>query len=226
MSNAIQLNLWDWLEEAALAAAQMPELVTVADGVAALDSVMDAIADESIPEQLTVAAEAFVQLSAILERKSEQWLGSDGGSGLALEADWMEGLVRRSVSFDLSSLVESPLPPDVPKRQRPTSDSSLVAAVEPDKLLALVEQLAQEPEFVQAQLALLAGGEMPGQWQDAIERAWSSSASTINFVQLQQQTGLAPVELWLALLLSSNYRLVPNAEACGFYQLDFQVRRG
>ena len=41
MNKAIQLNLWDWLEEASIAASQVPELVAVSDGVAALDSVME-----------------------------------------------------------------------------------------------------------------------------------------------------------------------------------------
>ena len=73
MSNAIQLNLWDWLEEASIVAEQVPELVAISDGVAALDSVIEAIAHELIPAQLSVAAEAFAQLSAILECKSERW---------------------------------------------------------------------------------------------------------------------------------------------------------
>ena len=226
MSNAIQLNLWDWLEEASIVAGQVPELVAVSDGVAALDSVMDAMTHESILAQLSVAAEAFAQLSAILESKSERWLNvwdTHGADGLALEADWMAGLVRQPVSFDLSPLVEvSPLPAK-PKRQRPTADSSLAAPVEPDKLLEMIEQLAQDPEFVQAQLAALAGGETPGQWQEAIERSWGR-ADQVSFAQLQQQTGLAPVELWLGLLLGG-YRLLPQAEAEQFYQSDFQVSR-
>ena len=226
MSDTIQLNLWDWLEEAFIAAGQVPELVTVSDGVAALDSVMDAMTLESIPAQLSVAAEAFAQLSAILECKSERWLSgwdADGCDGLALDDDWMAGLVRQPVSFDLSPLVEVPPLPELPKRQRLTADSSLAGAVEPDRLLEMIEQLAQDPEFVQAQLAALAGGETPGQWQEAIERSWGR-ADQVSFAQLQQQTGLAPVELWLGLLLGG-YRLLPQAEVEHFYQADFQISR-
>jgi hypothetical protein len=227
MNNAIQLNLWDWLEEASIAAGQVPELVAVSDGVAALDSVMESMTLESIPAQLSVAAEAFAQLSAILECKSERWLSgwdADGADGLALDDDWMAGLVRQPVSFDLSLLVEVPLLPALPKRQRPTADSSLAAPVEPNRLLEMIEQLAQDPEFVQAQLAALAGGETPGQWQEAIESSWDSSLAQVSFAQLQQQTGLAKVELWLGLLLGG-YRLLPQAEVEHFYQSDFQVSR-
>ena len=225
MRDTIQLNLWDWLEEASIAAGQVPELVAVSDGVAALDSVMDAMTLEPIPAQLSVAAEAFAQLSAILECKSERWLGwdADEADGLALDDDWMVGLVRQTVSFDLSPLVEMPALPELPKRQRPTVDSSLAAPVEPNKLLEMIEQLAEEPEFVQAQLAALAGGETPGQWQEAIEHSWGQSAQ-ISFAQLRRQTGLAPVELWLGLLLGG-YQLLPAAEAEQFYQSDFWVSR-
>jgi hypothetical protein len=227
MSDTIQLNLWDWLEEAFIAAGQVPELVAVSDGVAALDSVMDAMTLESIPAQLSVAAEAFAQLSAILECKSERWLSgwdADGADGLALDDDWMAGLVRQPVSFDLSPLVEVPPLPEPSKRQRPTADSSLVGAVEPNRLLEMIEQLAQDPEFVQAQLAALAGGETPGQWREAIENCWDCCSAQVSFAHLQQQTGLAPVELWLGLLLGG-YRLLPQADVGRFYQSDFQISR-
>ena len=103
----------------------------------------------------------------------------------------MAGLVRQPVSFDLSPLVEVPLCQPCQNGSVPTPDSSLAGPVEPDRLLEMIEQLAQDPEFVQAQLAALAGGETPGQWQEAIESSWGSSSAQISFAQLQKQTGLA-----------------------------------
>lgn len=229
----LQLNLWDWLDEAAQVVESIPELIAVADGITALDSVLETVSDQPALDQLALASEAFVQLSDLLERKSRQWLDSwqrDRVDATELSEDWSTGIVRQPVSFDLSDLVANREPPLKPKRIRRTADSSLAAPVDPERLLALLTQLHMTPEAVQAQLLNLAGNESPTDWGNQIATAMQRycgssqhSSDCIPFTALQQATGLSTTELWLGLLLGG-YILQPPDRAdldpdTQFYQL-------
>jgi hypothetical protein len=233
------LRLWDWLDEATQVVEQVPELVQVADGVAALEWVLDDLLAEPIAIQLAVAAEAIARLSNVLDRKSEEWLADwdrQAAEGLALTRDWTMGLVRQSVVFDLTPLLA--VPDNSPKlRQRPVrpaADSSIAAPVTVETMLAMVDQLELDQLTVQAQLACLAGEELPQRWQSNIAQVLAQHLQTgrtqMTFSQLQQQTGLAPVELWLGLLLGG-YQLeaiLPQQlhaldSAQTFYQMEIRV---
>lgn len=213
----IQLHLWDWLEEAAAVAQQMPEQVAVTEGLDALDGMISAMSHCSIPARLAVAAEAFARLSQILEAKAQSWLSAaleDGNDGLVLEPDALAGLVRQPPSFDLSELVEQPALPQRPPRQQTAPDSSLAGPVEPARLVAMLDDLARDRDFLQGQLALFAGDEQPIAWLEVIQRTWNED-NALPFQALLQLSGLDPIELWLALLLGG-YLL--QAEDDKFYQ--------
>lgn len=221
----IQLNLWDWLAEAAEAVRACPDLVTLDHGTTALDQTMQASADLPLASQLHLAAQALEQLSDILEVKAQQWLDGfaqdiDAAPGLELLPEDLAGLVRQSVSLDYDSFVEpSALKP---KRLRPTSDSTRAAPVAPAKLLEMLDQMLSDPQFVQSQLAKLAGGEEPGYWGERIAEVWPEEQAQPQFSLLQAATGLAPVEVWLGLLLRG-YSLSRTGDESQFYGSDFVV---
>jgi hypothetical protein len=233
------LKLWDWLDEATQVVEQVPELVQVADGVAALEWVLDDLLTEPIALQLAVAAEALARLSNVLDRKSEEWLADwdrQTTEGISLAADWTTGLVRQSVVFDLSPLLATPgtSPKTRLRPTRPAVDSSIAAPVTVESMLAMVDQLELDQLSVQAQLACLAGEELPQHWQNEIAQVMTQHRQVgekqITFSQLQQQTGLAAVELWLGLLLGG-YQLeaiLPQQRhtldaAQRFYQMEIRV---
>lgn len=238
-SESVQLTLWDWLNEAAQAVEQMPELIDLNSGIMALETVMDSIANQPVLTQLAIASDASVQLSNLLERKSQEWLEEwrrGRVEAIGLSEDWAAGLVRQPVHFDLSPLVETPEPPLKPKRIRRTADSSLAAPVEMERVLELLNQLIEiptTPETVQQQLLSLAGNETPTEWGKQIAAAMQQYCSSnvppsslhdcITFIRLQQATRLSITELWLGLLLNG-YSLRPAAPRSGdspeaFYQL-------
>ncbi len=216
----LQLDLWDWLEEAAQVVEYLPELIAVTDGITALDGVLATLSQQPVLDQLGIAATALDQLSTLLERKSHEWLSAweqddSGMSGVELSSDWSAGLVRQPPSFDLSALVEVPPPPLKPKRIRPTKDSSIAAEVDPERILEMLIQMSQSPDAVQQQLFDLAGSESPTEWAERIATCLSQNLAdspTISFAQLQQATQLSPSELWLGLLLGG-YILQPPLPA-------------
>ncbi|WNZ27869.1 hypothetical protein HJG54_34155 [Leptolyngbya sp. NK1-12] len=236
------LNLWDWLDEATQVVDQMPELVQVIDGIDAFESVMQDLLTEPNPvrttsrlrEQLTVASEVLERLAHLLDRKSAEWLAEwNRQTAEGIEASDWTGLVRQSVTFDLSSLLAPPdSAPKLQRRPRPTKDSSLAAPVPLETMLAMVDQFEQT-QLTQAQLADLAGEERPQQWQTQIAQILAQYRQAgrlhVTFKQLQQQTNLAPVELWLGLLLSGypleavrpSSHLLDSAQA--FYQMEIRV---
>ena len=210
----LQLMLWEWLDEAAQVVAQLPELVTVQDGVAILDAALEDLSQTPLSVQLSIAAQAIDQLAGLYQRKAEELLfgwENQAAIGVTLSADWSAGLVRQPVAFDLSAVVEpvAETPPRQAKRNPAVDpEASIAAPIPKENAIAFVDAIAEGDADLQSQLAALAGDESPAQWQAAIDRSFDEfeESTTLTFTQLRQQTGLAPVELWLGLLLGS-YRL-------------------
>ena len=210
----LQLMLWEWLDEAAQVVAQLPELVVVQDGVAILDAALEDLSQTPLSVQLSIAAQAIDQLAGLYQRKAEELLfgwENQAAIGATLSSDWSAGLVRQPVAFDLSAVVE-PVAETPPRRAKrdPAVDpeASIAAPISKENAIAFVDAIAQGDADLQSQLTALAGNESPALWQAAIARNFEGmeKSTALTFTQLRQQTGLAPVELWLGLLLGS-YRL-------------------
>ena len=210
----LQLMLWEWLDEAAQVVAQLPELVTVQDGVVILDAALEDLSQMPLSVQLSIAAQAIDQLAGLYQRKAEELLfgwENQTAIGATLSADWSAGLVRQPVAFDLSAVVE-PVAETPPRQAKcnPAVDpeASIAAPISKENAIAFVDAIAEGDADLQSQLAALAGDESPAQWQAAIDRCFKEfkRSTTLTFTQLRQQTRLAPVELWLGLLLGG-YRL-------------------
>ncbi len=210
----LQLMLWEWLDEAAQVVAQLPELVTVQVGVSILDAALEDVSQMPLAVQLSIAAQAIDQLAGLYQRKAEELLlGWENSAtiGATLSADWSAGVVRQPVAFDLSAVVE-PVGEKPPRRSKRHSaidpEASIAAPIAKANAIAFLDAIAEGEADLQSRLAAFAGDESPAQWQRAIDRSFEGGEErmSLTFTQLRQQTGLAPVELWLGLLLG-NYRL-------------------
>ena len=233
----LQWMLWEWLDEAAQVVAQLPELVTVQEGIVILDAALEDLSQMPLSVQLSIAAQAIDQLAGLYQRKAEELLfgwENQAAIGATLSSDWSAGLVRQPVAFDLSAVVE-PVAAKLPRRSKRDSvidpEASIAAPIPKENAIAFVDAIAEGDTDLQSQLAALAGDESPAQWQAAIDRSFEGGeeAMILTFTQLRQQTGLAPVELWLGLLLGS-YRLSqapPSFQAdaaIAFYSGELWVR--
>ena len=207
----LQWMLWEWLDEAAQVVAQLPELVTVQEGIVILDAALEDLSQMPLSVQLSIAAQAIDQLAGLYQRKAEELLfgwENQAAIGATLSSDWSAGLVRQPVAFDLSAVVE-PVAAKLPRRSKRDSvidpEASIAAPIPKENAIAFVDAIAQGDLDLQSQLAAFAGDESPALWQASIDRSFASFRDPVSltFSQLRQQTELAPVELWLGLLLGS-----------------------
>ena len=205
----LQLMLWEWLDEAAQVVTQLPELVMVQAGVAILDAALEDLSQTPLSTQLSIAAQAIDQLAGLYQRKADELLlgwENQSAIGATLSADWAAGIVRQPVVFDLSGVVE-PAANKLPRRSKhrpaPDPESSLAAPIPKENAIAFLDAISVGEADLQTRLAAFAGNESPTQWQRAIDQSFEGVEKSTNFTftQLRQQTGLAPVELWLGLLL-------------------------
>ena len=216
----LQLLLWEWLDEAAQVVAQLPELVVVQDGVSMLDAALQDLSGMPLSVQLSIAAQAIDQLAGLYQRKAEELLfgwENEAAIGATLSADWSAGVVRQPVAFDLSAVVE-PIAEKPPRRSKGhpaiNPEASIAAPIPKENAIAFLDVIEAGEGNLQSRLAALAGNESPAEWQRAIEQCFErgEERTILTFNQLRQQTGLAPVELWLGLLLG-NYRLSQNPQS-------------
>jgi len=131
--------------------------------------------------------------------------GSSGGEPI-LSEDFLNDLMRQSMSIDLSDMMEKLFPEAEPKPRSPVpAPSSVVAPQDLDAVCAITPVVPDDPKQM---LVKLAGNEQVSQWSAAISE-WiqqHSCSERVSLLQLQQVLGLPLVEVWLGLLLSSQHR--------------------
>jgi hypothetical protein len=205
-------ELWDLLEEAgesssAIASSQIWTL---------FDEILETLPAE---QHLSIAAKVFSAIAILLDKRSQQllkdWSDSTNPIGPTVEADIFSGLVRTSVQLNLEDL-KAPTPLQTFKKHgsRPSlkPNGSVVAVVEKEKILAMVEQIETIEE-----IRALAGDEDVGRWQGAIANYFAEFGhSEIRLVQLQQALSMPIVEVWMGLLLG-DYVLSQQGE---FYETE------
>jgi hypothetical protein len=176
-------------------------------------------------EQLPMAAEAIDRLAEVLEVRAEQWLkdwqDQYSPEGPTLNSDLFAGLVRKSVQIDWEDLKAAPEPPHYKKHGshlKPSRfEDSVVAVVEKEKLLAVVEEIMTIEKLRQ-----LTGEEDIERWRQAIAQylhylqtypqpQLSSMQAPVRLVQIQRALEMPLVELWMGLLLGG-YTLEQQGE--------------
>ncbi len=165
-------------------------------------------------DAIAAIVEIYVmRANAILSTLEEK--DSSGGEPI-LSEDFLNDLMRQSMSIDLSDMMEKLFPSSEPKPRSPVPAPSSVVApqdLSTDYVIAPVV-----PDDPKQKLVELAGNEQVSQWSAAISD-WiqqRSGSERVSLLQLQQALGLPLVEIWLGLLLSSQHRY--DWEKCGdFY---------
>ena len=142
---------------------------------------------------------------------------SSGGEPV-LSSDFLNDLMRQSMSIDLSDMMEL-LPESEAKPRSPVpARGTTVAPL--DDLSANCAIASVVPDDPKQMLVKLAGNEQVSQWSGAIAD-WMqqhSCSERVSLLQLQQVLGLPLVEVWLGLLLSSQHRY--DWEKCGDFYSD------
>lgn len=221
----LELPLWAELQSARL----MPEAANLNK---LLNQVEQTIAQLPEPIQLRMAGEALLQLVELYSVRAEilisEW--EDAYRDPVLPEGIFSDVVRQTMSIDLSDLME----PEPPRKQRTKpefkGESSVVAPVEKEAVLAMLEQLegeAQRKSESQAGIGLeqalaIAHEESVSEWVQLIYQ-WIKTKtlhSEISVVELVNGLQMPWSHLWLGLLLG-NFELEQRGE---FYSDEIWIR--
>lgn len=192
----MELPLWETLRSAQM----VPEQV---DFEELLAEVEEAISQVPESEQLRLAGEAFLRLAEVYAARSEAWTEEweQASRDPVVERGFFDDLVRQTMTVDLSELME-PAPPRKQRTRRETrQEGSIVAEVEKEAVLAMVDQMEAEAMRKEEVLAI-AHDEDVFAWIEAI-KGWLRSAATeqVQFAQLCEGLRMPPIEVWLGVLL-------------------------
>ncbi len=151
-------------------------------------------------QQLHVAAEAISQIVEVYVKRANGILDSlevtDNSLGPVLDDDFLSGLMRQSMSLDLSDLME-----ELAVDTEVNSDiGSRVSVIDRKEARALARKARAQ---MRKALKALAEQENIPKWQNAIALWMSQHQGTkVSLKQLQQTLGMPLVEVWLGLLHS------------------------
>ncbi len=159
-----------------------------------------AIAPLENNQQLHVAAEAISQIVEVYVKRANGVLDSlevtDNSNGPVLDDDFLSGLMRQSMSIDLSDLMEEFAFDTEPS----PSSGSVVSVIDRKEARALARKARAQMRKV---LKGLAEKEDIPKWQNAIA-LWITQQENekVSLLQIQQALGMPLVEVWLGLLHS------------------------
>jgi hypothetical protein len=157
-----------------------------------------AIARTPLNQQLALAGEAIADLAEVFALRAEAWFEDlrPSPDGPVLAEDALVDLVRQSMSLDLDKLLAEPEP--VTRRSFPKSGGeSIVAIVEKDVLLQVLEGELREPE----QALQVIEEEDVGAWVDAIATVLKREGGQVRLGKLLKLLSLSKGMVFLGLIL-------------------------
>ena len=224
MPVVVQLSLWDYLDTAS-------KTPVDADLFGLLDRVSESIELLPTSEKLAVAGEAILRLGEIYGSRCAVTLAEIGYLSHperepCLPLDALDVYVRQSSFVDLEQFIGASALPEV---ERGYERGSVVRELSKAEALAeSSEVLTEEMQVTQvAELVLgIAHGEEIELWASRI-RAVMGECGEMLLVELQQQSGLSLVDVWLGLLLGDTGCLLRRQLSCEVeFRIDFYDRAG
>jgi hypothetical protein len=225
MPAVVQLSIFDYID----AASKTP---VDADLFGLLDRVEQSIEFLPVSEKLAVAGEAILRLGEIYGDRCAVTLAEIGYLSHperepCLSLDAFDVYVRQSSFVDLEQFIEAPA---LPQGERGYERSSVVRELSVVEALAEIsdEVVTEEMEVARvADLVLgIAHGEEIELWASQI-RAVMGECGEMLLSELQQQSGLNLVDVWLGLLLGNTGCSLRRQLTCEVeFSVDFYDRSG
>ncbi len=161
----------------------------------------EAIAHKDSNEQLLVAGNAIAQIVEVYVKRANGILNSleviDNSERPVLDEDFLSGLMRQSMSLDLSDLMEEFT---FEVESSPVNVGSIVSVLDRKEARAITRKARAA---MRKALKELAEKEDIPKWQRALAH-WIEQyqGEKVSLLQLQQALGMPLVEVWLGLLHS------------------------
>ena len=190
----LELDLWGDLKTALT----QPE---AADMELLWHSLDQAIAHQDSNEQLLMAGDAIIQIVEVYVKRANGILDSlevtDNSDGPVLDEDFLSGLMRQSMTLDLSDLMEEFT---FEVESTPATVGSVISLIDRKDAKAIARKARAA---MRKALKELAEQENIPKWQQVIAQ-WigQQGGKKVSLLQLQQALGMPLVEVWLGLLHS------------------------
>jgi hypothetical protein len=225
MSTVIQLSLWDYLDTAS-------KTPVDADLFRLLDRVSESIEFLPTSEKLAVAGEAILRLGEIYGDRCALTLAEIGYLSHperepCLPLDAFDVYVRQSSFVDLEQFIGAI---ELPEVERGYERGSVVRELSVAEALAEIsdEVVTEEMEVARVSDLVLgiAHGEEIELWASRIREVMEECEEML-LVELQQQSGLNLVDVWLGLLLGDTGCSIRRQLSCEIeFSVDFYDRAG
>lgn len=162
-----------------------------------------------LEQRLQTAGKAIEQIVEVFALRSNllisAWEDTHSREGPAVDEDAIAGLVRQTMTLDLSALMEE----SAPEQRQPRPQPTLSVAGPVDKA-ALLEAFDSEIEVVEAQAQAESVDGAAVHDEDVSAWAWAisqwfaeqESAEPVPLIELQQALEMPMVEVWMGVLLS------------------------
>ncbi len=186
-------DFWQNIE----AAKEVPERANVS---VLIEQAEDILSQLSVEKQLRLAGETLVAIAEIYQFKSEallnDWQQKYAPSEPEFDEELLAGLVRQSMSLDISDLLESPQQRQRVKSLMPEMES-VAGEVDKQKLLQVLdsEQMRQQVFQTSYDENITAWCEQISIWFD------EHLGEECSLIQLVEETELSLGKVWLSLLL-------------------------
>lgn len=220
----VQLEIWDLLEEAK----QEPLEV---DWDVLLDSLDMSLVGLGVSQQLQVASEAMVQMvevfcvrNAEVLEELELYRSNDGA--MMGDRDFAT-FVRQTVDIDFDEFIE-PLVSPIPRTYTYNEGSqSVVEVVDKDVLLEATEESEESspPEVVAPVVEIIAYQENVSDWISVIANYFTvMGIEQTTWSELLEDLDIAPVEIFLGLLLGGFVLNQAHDESSSFYDSEILIK--
>lgn len=193
----LELSLWEDLKAATLA----PETADIKILFQDLERVVAEVPED---QRLLLVGEAIAKIVEVYVKKANLILDSlevrDTSVGPVLTEDFLSGLMRQSMTIDLSDLMENLFEKRQGSLNQETDEEHHIDLQEKKKSKAIAEEAEHDAKSLMLELA---GKEDVPTWAAAISRWLTSRSSTesVSLLHLQQELGMPLVEVWLGMLL-------------------------
>ncbi len=196
----LELSLWQDLK----AAINAPETADIKILFQDLERV---VAEAQSDQRLLLAGEAIAYIVEIYVLKANLILDSlevrDTSVGPILTEDFLSGLMRQSMTIDLSDLMENLFekqPTTTKPLSQETDEGYHTDSQDKKKTKVIADEVGHDAKSLMLELA---GKENVPAWAAAISQWLTSRSSTesVSLLQLQQELGMPLVEVWLGMLL-------------------------
>ena len=198
----LELSLWQDLETATLA----PETADIKILFQDLERVVAEVPED---QRLLLVGDAIAYIVEIYVKKANLILDSlevkDTSVGPILTEDFLSGLMRQSMTIDLSGLMEDLFEKQPKPLSQETDEGYNTDSQDKKKAKVIADEVGHDAKSLMLELA---GKEDVPAWATAISRwlAARSSTESVSLLQLQQELEMPLVEVWLGMLLGGQDR--------------------